>query len=182
MTRRCRLLPPILLCDLSLTSSRHLDRLFTHSEAPFWTARNQCRFRLLHSDYPLYSTSFEWPGLNPNRLADQSLLPICAERWLLGLSSFMVTTGSLQAVAVVLASRVPMFLGLLGFSVCGGCCFPSRFSCDLVTVKFSSSPAILQQPLSASRCLLPPVSTELDNHNCLRKENIHVAQSRTFTI
>jgi hypothetical protein len=58
MTGRCRLLAPLLLCDLSLTSSRHLVRLFSHSEAPFWTARNQCRFRLLHSDYPLYFMSF----------------------------------------------------------------------------------------------------------------------------
>jgi hypothetical protein len=230
MTGRCRLLAPLLLCDLSLTSSRHLGRLFTHSEAPFWTARNQCRFRLLHSDYPLYFTSFECPGLNPNRRADRSLLPLRAERlrrgkpisvgrwlrtlawpvscalfilsvvafealnektlivgihsalrWLLSLSSFMDTTDSLQAVAVVVASRVPMFLGALGFPAYGGCCFPRGFSSDLVTEKFSSAPAILQS-LSASKCLLLPVSTELDNHNFLRKENIHAAQSRTFTI
>lgn len=71
MTHRCRLLAPILLCDLSLTSSRHLDRLFSHSEAPFSTTRNQSRFRLLHSDYPLYFTSFESPRLNLNKRAFQ---------------------------------------------------------------------------------------------------------------
>lgn len=71
MTRRCRLLAPILLCDLSLTSSRHLDRLFSHSEARFSTTRNQSRFRLLHSDYPLYFTSFESPRLNLNKRAYQ---------------------------------------------------------------------------------------------------------------
>jgi hypothetical protein len=230
MTGRCRLLAPLLLCDHSLTSSRCLGHLFTHSEAPFWTARNKCRFRLLHSDYPLYFTCFEWPGLNPNRRADRSRLPLCAERlrcgkpisvgrwlrtlawpvscalfirslvafealneqilvvgihsalrWLLSLSAFMDTTDSLQTVAVVVASSVPMFLGPLGFAMYGGCCFPRGFSSDWVTEKFSSAPAILQS-LSASTCLLPSVSTELDNHNFLRKENIHAAQSRTFTI
>jgi hypothetical protein len=58
MTHGHRLLAPVLLFDLSLTSSRHLGRLFSHSEAPFWTARNRSRFRLLRSDYPLYFMSF----------------------------------------------------------------------------------------------------------------------------
>jgi hypothetical protein len=58
MTHGHRLLTPILLFDLSLTSSRRLSRLFSYSEAPFWTARNQSRFRLFHSDSPLCFMSF----------------------------------------------------------------------------------------------------------------------------
>ena len=153
MTHRCRLLAPILLCDLSLTSSRHLDRLFSHSEAPFSTTRNQSRFRLLHSDYPLYFMSFESPRLNLNKrayqdryclfvlsacaVANQSVLYVGFEHWpdqphalfdlsvltfealnengrnpfalvwLLGLSSFVDTSGSLQAVAVARVSQWP---------------------------------------------------------------------------
>jgi hypothetical protein len=184
MTYRSRLLAPLLFCGLSLTSSRHLGRLFTHSEAPFWTARNQCRFRPLHSDYPLYFMSFELSPLDLNKAADQdrySLLaaitcavakPIILERgiqhslaqslarysfglllhsrllskrppmvgiysalrWLLGLFSFVDTVSSTKAVAVAVASRVPMLLSLLGFPVYGGCCLPLVFSSDLVTV------------------------------------------------
>jgi hypothetical protein len=71
MTHRHRLLAPTLLFDLSLTSSRRLGRLFSQSEAPFGTACNQSRFRLLHSDYPLYFTSFESPRLKLNKPAAQ---------------------------------------------------------------------------------------------------------------
>lgn len=71
MTRRHRLLAPTLLFDLSLTSSRHLGRLFSQSEAPFWTARNQSRFRLLHSDSPLYFMSFGSLRLNARKHADE---------------------------------------------------------------------------------------------------------------
>jgi hypothetical protein len=182
MTYRSRLLAPLLFCGLSLTSSRHLGRLFTHSEAPFWTARNQCRFRPLHSDYPLYFMSFELSPLDLNKAADQDRYSVLAAitcavanqsflnggiqhslaqplarysfglflhsrllsktpdvgihsalRWLLGLSSFVETMSSPKAVAVVVAYRVPMFLGL-GFSVYGGYCLPLVFSSDLVTV------------------------------------------------
>jgi hypothetical protein len=71
MSYRRRFLARILLCDLSLTSSRNLGRLFSHSEAPFGTACNQSRFRLLHSDYPLYFASFESPRLKLNKPAAQ---------------------------------------------------------------------------------------------------------------
>ena len=54
MNHRGRSLARILLCDLSLTSSRNLGRLFSHSEAPFWTACNQCQFRLLHWTTPVF--------------------------------------------------------------------------------------------------------------------------------
>jgi hypothetical protein len=69
MNRECRLLAPILLIDLALPSSPHLGRLFPHSEARFWTSRNQSRFRLLRSDYPLYFASFESPRLNLHKAA-----------------------------------------------------------------------------------------------------------------
>lgn len=154
MTHRCRLLAPMLLCDISLTSSRHLDRLFSHSEAPFSTTRNQSRFRLLHSDYPLYFASFESPRLNLNTrayqdrychfvpsacaVANQSgfyggfehwpdqplafllffhsrlLTKVVGIRsalvWLLGLSSFVDTSGSLQAVREVAVFRTDVRL------------------------------------------------------------------------
>lgn len=183
MTHRCRLLAPILLCDLSLTSSRHLDRLFSHSEAPFSTTRNQSRFRLLHSDYPLYFTSFESPRLNLNKRAYQDrycffVLSACtvanqsvlyggfkhwpdqphalfvlsvltfgalnengrnpfALVWLLGLSSFVDTSGSLQAVAVARISQWPSVPRVLGFPLYGGWCFLPGFSSDWT----ESSPA-----------------------------------------
>jgi hypothetical protein len=71
MTHRHRSLAPTLLFDLSLTSSRHLGRLFSQSEAPFWTARNQSRFRVLHSDSPLYFMSFGSLRLNARKHADE---------------------------------------------------------------------------------------------------------------
>ncbi len=74
MTHRHRLLAPVLLFDLSLTSSRHLGRLFSHSESPFWTARNRSRFRLLRSDYPLYFMSIGPLRLSPRNHADEDHL------------------------------------------------------------------------------------------------------------
>jgi hypothetical protein len=71
MTHRHRLLAPTLLFDLSLPSSRHLGRLFSQSEAPFWTARNQFRFRLLPSDSPLYFMSFGSLRLNARKHANE---------------------------------------------------------------------------------------------------------------
>ena len=77
MTHRHRLLAQTLLFDLSLTSSRHLGRLFSQSEAPFWTARNQSRFRLLHSDYPLYFASVESLRLDARKHTDEDRYCVC---------------------------------------------------------------------------------------------------------
>ena len=71
MSDRHRFLAPTLLFDLSLTSSRHLMRLFSQSEAPFWTARKQSRFKLLRSDSPLYFVSFGWLRLIAGKDADE---------------------------------------------------------------------------------------------------------------
>jgi hypothetical protein len=85
MNHRGRSLARILLCDLSLTSSRNLGRLFSHSEAPFWTACNQSQSKLLHSDYPLYFASFDSPRLNLNKPAEQ-------DRYCLFLQSALIVT------------------------------------------------------------------------------------------
>jgi hypothetical protein len=211
MTRKCRLLAPIHLCDLSLTFSRHLSRLFTHSEAPFWTARNQCRFRLLHSDYPLYFMSFELSAVDLNKAADRGRYCLLAAstcavgsqlflkaqhprgqpfarysfgvllhsrllskrssmvgirsalRWLLGRSSFVDTVSSRQAVAVVVACPVPMFLGLFGFPVYGSCC-STRILLRFSDGNFSIAPTTLQA-LWAGTCLLTAGKHRTNNHD-----------------
>jgi hypothetical protein len=74
MIHKHRSLAPVLLFDLSLTSSRRLGRLFSHSKAPFWTARKRSRFRLLHSDYPLYFMSIGSLRLIPGKHVDEDHL------------------------------------------------------------------------------------------------------------